>query len=90
MYINITPSEVIVQRIKNNADFTLFNTSNKYMFKDITYTSPIKIVTGPTLFNNAGSTYPQLKYTTPLKSLTISNNGSPAGDTPSFIHFDIQ
>lgn len=90
MYLNITTQDVIVQRIKNNTDTTLFNSNNKYMYKDLTNTSPIKVVTGPTLFNTAGSTYPQLKYTTPLKTMVVSYNGTPSGSTPTFIHFDIQ
>ena len=90
MYINITTTEVVIQRVKNDVDLTLFNTNNKYMYKDITYTSPIKIVTGPTLYNNAGSTFPQLRYTTPLLEMNISANGTPPYVQPTFIHFDIQ
>jgi len=90
MYINITPAEVVIQRVKNSTDLSICLSNNKYMYKDITYTSPIKIVTGPTLYNNAGSTYPQLRYTTPLLEMSISANGSPPYVQPTFIHFDIQ
>jgi hypothetical protein len=90
MYLLITPEEVVVQRVSTDPETTLFNTSNKYMYKDLTNTSPIKVVTGPTLFNTPGSGTPQLKYTTPLKTMVVSDNGTPSGSTPTFIHFDIQ
>jgi len=92
MYISFEEDKVIVERTKGVVDATIFNSSNKYMYKDITSTKPIKIVTGPTLYNGInGSGKPQLKYVTPLLSVQISDNGEPAGTVvPYFIHFDIQ
>jgi len=93
MYLNIQPHVVEIQRARGNQDLTLFTTRNKYMYKDITNTSPIKIVSGPTLYNDSGnvlSLTPKLRYTTPTVSMTIGNNGDPTYIQPYFIHFDIQ
>lgn len=92
MYINFEVDKVIVERYKGNIDSTIFNSDNKYMYKDITNISSIKIVTGPTLYNGtSGDGKPQLKYVSPLLSTQISDNGEPSGTViPSFIHFDIQ
>lgn len=93
MYLNIQPDLVEIQRVRGSRDLTLFTTKNKYMYKDITNTSPIKIVSGPTLYNDSGnvlSPTPKLRYTTPSLSITIGRNGDPSHIQPYYIHFDVQ